>query len=531
MDKMLVEKFFAATFMAFFAALVFTPGTALSGSLDTAYQSLQKYPGNPLFTPTYEKSNQAVHPDVLYFENGWGNDTGGHSWNYWMGVTPYPDGVDDYENPSVLVSNDGISWYVPSGLKNPINDTPYVGTHFDDPELVYDSSSNVLWYYYNDNATLVRRQSSVDGVNWSPSQTFDIHDSQLSPTIIMEGGVWYMWRVDSDSSPNFIKLYNSSDGIAWTYVATVNAIAPDGRDLWHLDVIKYGDIYWMTLVTADMGTGGSNAKLFYGSSPDKISWSFWPNQIIRLGSSGSWEDSYMYRSSSVVVGDELKVFYSARRASDRSWHVGLATQGISTPVTTTTTTAPTTTTLPGTSCTPGHHDQCSRACSSKCPAGVYGCCDGCNIGQCDSTSGKCYCLYSTSYCGGSPTYQVGSACIQTSTTTTTTTAPTTTTTSTPTTTTTSTTTTLPSGTRCWSASYQYLYANPAQAKKFCECATGTYGYKSYVSYGIKKAVTYYYLDTANNRNWSVSSRSSPNPVYRVVCPNGGTYLTNQNYYR
>jgi len=82
---------------------------------------------------------------------------------------------------------------------------------------------------------------------------------------------------------------------------------------------------------------------------------------------------------------------------------------------------------------------------------------------------------------------------------------------------------------CWNGGYQYLYRNNGQAGKFCKCAQGTYGYKSYVS-KIARATVYQYVDTGNNENWSVTSRSSNLPVYQVTCTDGVAYLTNNNYY-
>jgi len=52
-------------------------------------------------TPTYDGSGQVVNPDVVYFPSGW------HGYKYWLAMTPYPNSNDDYENPSILVSNDG----------------------------------------------------------------------------------------------------------------------------------------------------------------------------------------------------------------------------------------------------------------------------------------------------------------------------------------------------------------------------------------------------------------------------------------
>ena len=82
---------------------------------------------------------------------------------------------------------------------------------------------------------------------------------------------------------------------------------------------------------------------------------------------------------------------------------------------------------------------------------------------------------------------------------------------------------------CWNGGYQYLYRNNSQAQKFCKCAQGTYGYKSYTS-KIARATVYQYVDTGNNENWSVTSRSSNLPVYQVTCTDGVAYPINKDYY-
>jgi hypothetical protein len=69
-------------------------------------------------------------------------------------------------------------------------------------------------------------------------------------------------------------------------------------------------------------------------------------------------------------------------------------------------TTTTTTTTPPITCT--DHSQCSQKCTSLCPSNVYGCCNGCNIGQC--VSGVCQCVNAASYCSNSPPYQVGTQC-------------------------------------------------------------------------------------------------------------------------
>ena len=86
----------------------------------------------------------------------------------------------------------------------------------------------------------------------------------------------------------------------------------------------------------------------------------------------------------------------------------------------------------------------------------------------------------------------------------------------------------PTAVLCWSGSNKYLYRNKDQAKKFCKCAEGTYGYKSY-DYKKERVTVYQYVDTGDNENWEVKSKSSYLPVYQVKCSDGKIYLTNQNY--
>ncbi len=83
---------------------------------------------------------------------------------------------------------------------------------------------------------------------------------------------------------------------------------------------------------------------------------------------------------------------------------------------------------------------------------------------------------------------------------------------------------------CWSGSNAYLYRNSVNLKKFCKCASGTYGYRNY-KYTFTKNPSYKYVDTGNNENWAVSFVEKLYiTTYQVVCPDGKTYLTNQNHY-
>jgi minor extracellular protease Epr len=101
---------------------------------------------------------------------------------------------------------------------------------------------------------------------------------------------------------------------------------------------------------------------------------------------------------------------------------------------------------------------------------------------------------------------------------------------TPTPTPTPTSTPTPTPILCWNGINEYLYRKADQAKKFCKCAQGTYGYQSY-AYNWLKSTVYKYVDTENNENWAVTSQTSyTTPVYSVTCLDGNNYSTNQDYY-
>ena len=87
----------------------------------------------------------------------------------------------------------------------------------------------------------------------------------------------------------------------------------------------------------------------------------------------------------------------------------------------------------------------------------------------------------------------------------------------------------PTAVKCWSASNAYLYRTADQARKFCKCAQGNYGYKSY-KYNRSTKTVYKYVDAANNTNWDVTSLWSYGPIYIVTCTDSKAYPTNVDYY-
>lgn len=242
-----------------------------------------------LTTPTEDGSGSTVHPAVLDFgPNGW------RGWRFWMAVTGYWQSNDDYENPHILVSADGLTWQPPAGLTNPVYKVTGVVFH-SDTHLTYDPSTDTLWLFFRRLITgasfeLHRQQSfyasSKDGVNWSPTATVldwqrPYGDGQvLSPAIVCRGpGDWWLFGLYHSTRDLVIYRASSPDGV-WTG-PTWGVGKASGGPPWHLDVINDDGVF---RAIVDLGPKylGLGDGLVAGSSRDGLNWSWSPGYIMDL---------------------------------------------------------------------------------------------------------------------------------------------------------------------------------------------------------------------------------------------------------
>jgi hypothetical protein len=280
----------------------------------------------PQTTPTYDGSGQATEPSIRFFPSGW------NGFNYWLVVNPYPNSDASKENPSILVSNDGATWQVPSGLSNPIA-LPTVG-HLADGELFYDPVSDQLWVYYiwedGSGNTHVLRKISSSGVDWAAAEdllkvpNYDLE----SPTLARFADRYYMWTINAGPSGcnaqmTSVEYRTSSDGTNWS--APQEADLPQaGYTIWHIEVIQVPskDELWMLSAAYPAGTGCGDTVLFFSKSDDALHWTSFTRAALNPGSSHAWDDGQIYRSTGLYdpTSDLLRVWYSAR--SSRTWHIG-----------------------------------------------------------------------------------------------------------------------------------------------------------------------------------------------------------------
>jgi len=285
--------------------------------------------GAPLVTPTYDGSGQVVEPTVLRFSNGW------QGYFYWMAISPYPDipGQAAFENPSILVSQDGQNWSVPPGLTNPI-EAPNEG-NLADATLFYDDKSDRLWVYYlNDVGGIEYRESllrttSADGIKWSAPEVLmsGLDTFVNSPSVGKVGSTYYLWSVNSgvgcQAKSTTMNQRISSDGLNWSAPLALNVIQP-GYVIWHLNVIPVpSEGQFMALLAAyPVGSNCDHTKLFFANSRDGIDWQTYPEPVLDTGT--GWDSLEIYRSSLQYDPNSglFRVWYSARDAVKWEWHVG-----------------------------------------------------------------------------------------------------------------------------------------------------------------------------------------------------------------
>ncbi len=218
-----------------------------------------------------------VHPSVLHVPSGW------MGWRYWMAVTPYPLNDSQYENPCILVSQDGEQWETPAGLANPIVQKP-TGGYNADTELALSPDGSRLYLIYRERidgvANNVRCMESVDGVTWTAPRTIIVgaYGSQdyASPSLMWDSvaGVWRMIAHNLDGGATYPMQTLTSSGsdiyTGWSAPSAVTIANPTaGRTWWHSQFKRLpgGRIIGLVQDIANGGAGSPGA-LFVAESLD-----------------------------------------------------------------------------------------------------------------------------------------------------------------------------------------------------------------------------------------------------------------------
>lgn len=294
--------------------------------------SLEGPVGSRVVIPTHvsPSGGQATHPSVVFFEEPW------NGYRYWMAVTPYPGGSDAHEDPNIVASLDGISWVVPSGLTNPLDDAPGSPKYNSDTDLVF--AQGKLWCFWRFLDTgagpaseNIYFRSSEDGVNWGPKTL--AHRSNMttrrlvSPSLSFNSGKWTMYAVDvvNPSANKVVRLISTgSQPTAWGAMSTCTVNLPPGRVPWHLQIRPFGGKLYGILNDCISGQSGADGELYFIESSNGTSFTRSSKKLIPRSQAG--EHDNLYRATFVpefydgVLG--FRVWYSAwTNANPPVWNV------------------------------------------------------------------------------------------------------------------------------------------------------------------------------------------------------------------
>jgi hypothetical protein len=281
----------------------------------------------PLDIPTYDGNPSVGHPSVVFVPGGW------NGFRYWMAFTPFPD--DERENPSVVVSQDGIRWWVPDGAANPVvsaDEVRCAGYRYNsDPELVLTLDGRMLLYYRpfsgGGNEAIFCKYSR-DGVAWSTGRMVLSNRATrypaglLSPTVeVGADGVLVMWTVNGlNLGRRVIEIRTSLDGLHWSLPQ--RCLVPRGVDPWHIDVVAAGGRYHMLV--------SDRTRLFYWISDDGRTWTGSRHKAVAR--SGTVHDARgHYRSTFVptrLPSPQWDVWITGQNGAGRNlfsdvWRIGL----------------------------------------------------------------------------------------------------------------------------------------------------------------------------------------------------------------
>ncbi|MBQ8679088.1 MAG: hypothetical protein IJ530_04925 [Treponema sp.] len=270
-----------------------------------------------VYIPTYENSNQIVHPDILLQSQ---------APHYVLAFTPYPNTNDKYENPSIAVSEDGIHFKEEKEGLNPLVPAPEKD-HNDDPDLSYHDGLYQLLYLETvrpdyQNLMLL---TSTDRINWNkeilhsePLKNGGKDGFMLSPAIVYKENECFLFAVKKDFTEGnslFATKGNSLKSIVFENEVKLNLSGVSKEfQPWHVDVFKDDkDGYVMLLcMVSPYSSKKKKYALFVATSKNLSDWAFQQSPVI----------TNCYRSSGFVRDGVLYIYFSSNVYAD-VWKTGL----------------------------------------------------------------------------------------------------------------------------------------------------------------------------------------------------------------
>lgn len=257
------------------------------------------------------------------------------------GVHTFNIFASKFENPYVLVSNDGVTWAQPTGIAtNPISDVlgalatgTDAASYYADPYIVASTDQTKLyicWHWFSrggTNKSTILVSESSDGLTWSaPVEISNSTSTSFTPnsvSLIPTATGWTMVAIDTAAATQpyiYSKTTSSTPYTGWTAPGTVysgewtqcTATHPLTRKWWHQHTIPIDGGGFLSLASDNASAGGTAWSLI--SWDGGATWSVSQFSALKAAAAGgNW-----YRPSLCAINDagsqSLQLF-----ASTISW--------------------------------------------------------------------------------------------------------------------------------------------------------------------------------------------------------------------
>lgn len=255
---------------------------------------------------TYDGSGQSVHPDIIEYKK-----------KIFMAFTPYPFGIDTYENPCVVIWNNN-QWELIPGV-NPLIKENDFKWHLSDPCLFIYQGYLVLIYRRTEkrnskNSSLFISKSS-DGYKWENPKRLNLPlgKDYISPAIIHSKRVHLVY-IDTDKENNKAMILS---GDSLEFMDNVEEIALQGfRDekIWHIGIAaeenwnkKYASNERFDCLVTTITRQGEY-KLYFGKLCFLQSWVL--NLEYEINPKELKKQEMLYKSSFATIKNKKYIFVS-----------------------------------------------------------------------------------------------------------------------------------------------------------------------------------------------------------------------------
>ena len=228
---------------------------------------------NEIIISTYDGSCQAVHPDIIMINNG-----------YWLCITPYPYGMEEYENPCVCkfdklsnqidCSNSPIAWPKKHSY----------GFHLSDPCIFFDGKDiGCLFrdtWRANGQSFNALCLSYYDKHEWSEPIMLlsSTYDPLLSPALLIDDNGYYLIYTALNNNKLLLREFKKDCQLVRSLEITCDGL-PQGYSVWHISIVFNNNLdkLWCgnsSLLGVFLLRNGAEFKLYLASALDSRSnWS------------------------------------------------------------------------------------------------------------------------------------------------------------------------------------------------------------------------------------------------------------------